>query len=43
MTDTWNKTDRPLWKRSRATVSVVLAGYGAGHIAAKPRQFTGAF
>ena len=41
MTATTDNTRHPLWKRVGATAFVVLAGYGAGNIAAKLVQFTG--
>ncbi|WP_264182990.1 hypothetical protein [Alteriqipengyuania lutimaris] len=41
MTDTQTKLWHPLWKRIAATAFVVLAGYGAGNIAAKIVMFAG--
>lgn len=41
MTDTLTKPRHPMWKRIAATAFVVLAGYGAGNIAAKLAMFAG--
>ncbi|MEL7700190.1 MULTISPECIES: hypothetical protein [Citromicrobium] len=39
MTDTQITLRHPLWKRIAATAFIVLAGYGAGNIAAKIAMF----
>ncbi|WP_269060307.1 hypothetical protein [Citromicrobium bathyomarinum] len=41
MTNTLSPTRQPLWKRIAAGAFVVLAGYGAGNIAAKIVMFSG--
>ncbi|WP_255351718.1 hypothetical protein ABC955_10900 [Citromicrobium bathyomarinum] len=41
MTDIQTKLRQPLWKRIAAGAFVVLAGYGAGNIAAKIVMFAG--
>ncbi len=41
MTYPTDNSRHPWWKRVGAVAFVVLAGYGAGHIAAKLTQYAG--